>query len=117
MEILEKAKIIILVGRSGSGKGTQGQFIKKFFEEMSQEEWTKDIILQKKFRLYPPEVEVSYDEAEVKQMLPALLRTYIAAGAVVVPSPAFDQEFECMDFLTVLDLTKLNKSFERRYFL
>lgn len=33
MEINEKAKIIILVGRSGSGKGTQGQFIKNFFEE------------------------------------------------------------------------------------
>ena len=27
------SKVIILVGRSGSGKGTQGQFIKKFLEE------------------------------------------------------------------------------------
>lgn len=31
--IESNSKIIILVGRSGSGKGTQGQFIKKFLEE------------------------------------------------------------------------------------
>lgn len=30
---INDSKIIILVGRSGSGKGTQGQFIKKFLEE------------------------------------------------------------------------------------
>jgi ABC-type proline/glycine betaine transport system ATPase subunit len=28
-----KSKIIILVGRSGSGKGTQGKFIKSFLEK------------------------------------------------------------------------------------
>lgn len=32
-EIKNNSKIVILVGRSGSGKGTQGQFIKKFLEE------------------------------------------------------------------------------------
>lgn len=30
---INTSKIVILVGRSGSGKGTQGQFIKKFLEE------------------------------------------------------------------------------------
>jgi adenylate kinase family enzyme len=32
-ETKNNSKIVILVGRSGSGKGTQGQFIKKFLEE------------------------------------------------------------------------------------
>ena len=32
-EKINESKIVILVGRSGSGKGTQGQFIKKFLEE------------------------------------------------------------------------------------
>ena len=31
-EIKNNSKIVILVGRSGSGKGTQGQFIKSFLE-------------------------------------------------------------------------------------
>ncbi len=33
MENINKSKVIILVGKSGSGKGTQGKFIKSFLEE------------------------------------------------------------------------------------
>jgi putative hemolysin len=52
----------------------------------------------------------------VKELLPPLLRTYLQAGAKVSKRAAYDAEFKCIDFLTLLDLDELNPSFRRRYF-
>lgn len=48
--------------------------------------------------------------------VPPLLKSYLMAGAKVVGLPAFDEEFGCFDFLTVLDLNEISSSFKRRYF-
>ena len=48
--------------------------------------------------------------------IPPLLKSYLLAGAKVVGLPAFDEEFGCFDFLTVLDLDAISSSFKRRYF-
>lgn len=48
--------------------------------------------------------------------IPALLKSYLLAGAKIVGLPAFDEEFGCFDFLTILDLNDINPSFKRRYF-
>ena len=37
-------------------------------------------------------------------ILPALLRSYIRAGAYVIAPPAYDREFRCLDLLTVFPL-------------
>ena len=57
-----------------------------------------------------------FSENEIKKMLPPLLVSYINAGAKVFGKPAFDQEFNCLDFLTILKLKDLKSSFKKRYF-
>jgi putative hemolysin len=58
------------------------------------------------------------DEAtlvEVSEMIPALLQSYLKAGAKVAASPALDRDFKCVDFFTVLDMESLTQLYERRY--
>lgn len=53
---------------------------------------------------------------EVESSIPALLRTYLQAGATICSEPALDTYFRCVDFFTVLDLTKINPKYYKRYF-
>jgi putative hemolysin len=48
---------------------------------------------------------------------PPLLRTYFKAGAKVYGSGAYDLEFECVDYFTVLDLSQMEAGYERRFSL
>lgn len=48
--------------------------------------------------------------------IPPLLKSYLMAGAKIAGLPAFDEEFGCFDFLTILDLNEISPSFKRRYF-
>lgn len=56
------------------------------------------------------------DFEECKRLTPPLLRSYINAGAKIYGQPALDKEFNCIDFLTILDLEKMSGAFRRRYF-
>jgi putative hemolysin len=51
----------------------------------------------------------------VDEMIPALLHSYLKAGAKVAASPALDRDFKCVDFFTVLDMESLTQLYERRY--
>lgn len=51
-----------------------------------------------------------------KTLIPALLRSYISAGAKVVQEPALDLDFNCIDFMTILDLENISSLYKRRYF-
>lgn len=48
--------------------------------------------------------------------LPPLLRMYLKAGAKVAQTPAFDKDFGCFDFFTILDRESLSVSFQKRFF-
>lgn len=48
--------------------------------------------------------------------LPPLLASYFMAGAKVHGVPAFDKDFDCFDWLTILDINELSSSYKRRYF-
>lgn len=52
----------------------------------------------------------------IDEKIPALLKSYIKAGAKVHGFPAVDYDFDCIDFLTVLDLKTINERFKARYF-
>ncbi|MBL7664786.1 MAG: GNAT family N-acetyltransferase [Bacteriovoracaceae bacterium] len=58
----------------------------------------------------------SYDLEFIKRMIPPLLRTYMSAGAAVYGQPALDLEFDCVDFLTILNLDEMNTAFKNRFF-
>jgi putative hemolysin len=47
--------------------------------------------------------------------VPKLLRTYLAIGARICASPAWDREFGTIDFLTLLDLKLLSPSARKRF--
>ncbi len=56
------------------------------------------------------------DDAEVKSLVPPLLRSYFSAGSKVYGQPALDKEFKCVDFLTILNTDELTSGYKRRYF-
>mgnify|MGYP001773609005 CR=1 FL=1 len=58
---------------------------------------------------------VNPDLEKAKDLIPSLLKAYLNAGASVCSYPALDREFECIDFLTVLNTENLTKTFERKY--
>lgn len=72
----------------------------------------------RKFESFVRFVEAHYDEANdeaTKAKIPTLFQSYLKSGAVVCGEPAVDMDFDCIDFLTVLNLEKLSKLFARRY--
>jgi putative hemolysin len=53
---------------------------------------------------------------DVKGMIPSLLMSYMTAGAKVHGMPALDKDFECCDYMTILDLENISRLFQKRYF-
>lgn len=50
------------------------------------------------------------DMNEAESLVPPLCRAYMKAGAWIAGEPAYDKEFKCIDFLTVLDRENLNRT-------
>jgi len=48
---------------------------------------------------------------EAEQLIPSLLKTYIKAGAKIASYPAYDKEFNCIDFITILKKSEMNSRF------
>lgn len=57
----------------------------------------------------------SLDPTERRDLIPALLRSYLLAGAKIYGWPALDRDFACTDLLTILDWKQLNSRFQSRY--
>jgi putative hemolysin len=55
------------------------------------------------------------EQSEVQDLIPSLCRAYLKAGAVLGGEPAYDAEFKCIDFLTILERENLNKALWRKY--
>jgi len=47
--------------------------------------------------------------------IPALLQSYLNAGAKIHGEPALDRDFNCIDLFTVLKLSELNQTHEKFY--
>jgi len=54
------------------------------------------------------------NQAKVEK-LPSLLQAYLKAGAKVSLHPAWDYEFHCVDFFTVLKVEEMKSSFQSKY--
>lgn len=52
---------------------------------------------------------------EAEKLIAPLLKSYLKAGAKVHGDPAFDKEFDCFDFFTVLDMNNFSEQYRRRY--
>jgi putative hemolysin len=55
------------------------------------------------------------EQIEVESLIPPLCRAYLKAGAHLGGEPAWDQDFKCIDFLTILPRENLNKALWKKY--
>ncbi len=55
------------------------------------------------------------ENVEAEALIPSLCTAYLKAGANLGGEPAYDQEFKCIDFLTILSMEHLNKALWRKY--
>ncbi len=69
----------------------------------------------KPFLSVPSKAEIDAGEILAKKLIPPLLLGYLKAGAMVCGIPAHDRQFHCFDFLTLMDMNKLNPSHERKF--
>ncbi len=53
------------------------------------------------------------DHGPYREKIPSLLHSYLRAGAKVCGIPALDKSFRCIDFLTILDVRDLGRSYSR----
>lgn len=49
------------------------------------------------------------------QLLPPLMKAYFKAGALVEGLPAFDEDFQCFDFLTLIETDRIESAYNRRF--
>ncbi len=54
-------------------------------------------------------------EAEAEALLPSLVKMYLKMGAKIACEPAFDEEFACIDLLTILQREQLEASLAKKY--
>ncbi len=91
--------------------------MKSFFEKG---QWSDDFEIRptKRYSYYQFAMEsgFSLNSTETRELVPPLLRSYLAAGAKVYGHPAIDREFSCIDVFTILDLKNLNSRFKQRFF-
>jgi putative hemolysin len=52
---------------------------------------------------------------EAEEIIPSLLKSYLKAGAKVASYPAYDEEFRCIDFVTILNRVDLNQKLVRKF--
>lgn len=60
--------------------------------------------------------QTMFEVHEGKRFLPPLLRSYLNAGAKIYGTPAYDEDFGCFDYLTILEMKNVSDAFKRRYF-
>jgi putative hemolysin len=52
---------------------------------------------------------------EAAEQVPALVRSYLKAGAVIGTDVALDSDFNCADLFIVMDMTRVSAMFSRKY--
>ncbi|MCB5252036.1 MAG: GNAT family N-acyltransferase [Candidatus Cloacimonadaceae bacterium] len=63
--------------------------------------------MKRQLRTRPPQEILT--TVQIKDMIPSLLASYLKVGAKVHGSPALDKNFKCIDFLTLLDVSSMQK--------
>ena len=56
------------------------------------------------------------EQEDIKKNIPPLLRSYLTAGAKIHGPAALDRDFECIDYLTIINMEKLAPLYRKRYF-
>ena len=79
-----------------------------------------DFLVSPEFRTAPLaryELPLAAESSRPEVKIPKLIKTYIAVGAKICGAPAWDREFGTIDFLTLLDLSRLTPAARNRFLL
>jgi putative hemolysin len=121
VEYAKKAKVKYFFGCSSINASDFPvlQQIRDYIEEHKAFIEDYDIGIQKKYQLKNhPYIEHRFDtqtEKVVGKPIGSLIHMYMMAGAKLSREFAYDPEMDCLDILTVVDLTQMPASFERRF--
>lgn len=101
-------------------KTTDSELIGKMYKTLrDQGTWTDQYRVRATWEYQFPgfamNVPDSLSPGEKREFMPALLRSYLHAGAKVYGWPALDLDFACTDLLTILDWKDLNPRFQSRF--
>lgn len=89
--------------------------LRAYFRENGYSLLDMNLPVQSNHRFSPDEhTSEEHRQSPVGPLIPPLLMSYLKAGARVHPEPAYDRDFRCVDFLTVLDLNELNAAYQKR---
>jgi len=55
-------------------------------------------------------------QEDFTHFMPSLLSSYLNLGAWICGGPAIDEDFNCVDFLTLLDLQRVNSRVKKHFF-
>ncbi len=116
---INETKTLFLFGCSSiSVKNPELVFsIFKSLEKKGNVEYKMNIQPREKYRFrdFEKNLKETDENSNFLRNLPPLFRSYLHAGSKVYGLPAFDKNFNCFDFFTILDLRQLNKKFQERY--
>ena len=78
---------------------------------------TFDIRAREGYRIqdFSSRVSKALPSQETRNLVPALLKSYIRAGAVIAGDPAIDRDFNCSDLFVIMDMEKLAAAYSRKY--
>lgn len=71
--------------------------------------FAKELARLQTMELTPEQISV------VEEQIPSLFRTYLKMGAIVAGPPAYDRDFQCIDFVVLLEMEKLNSLYGKKY--
>lgn len=60
-------------------------------------------------------IELPQWERRAERLTPALLKAYLRAGAQICGQPAYDSEFNTLDYFTLFDRTRMNQNYGKKF--
>jgi putative hemolysin len=89
--------------------------IHRYFERAGMVDLSRRIKARDGFRIDGFEELRVPDEADGPLDIPSLFKTYLKAGAKICSQPVIDRDFNCADWLTMLNLNTMTAAFDRRF--
>lgn len=102
-----------------SVKSVDAQIIADLYQYINaNQEWSDDFNVRPTYNYQLPRYNMALGQSNpmTRQLIPALLRSYLAGGAKIYGQPALDRQFNCVDVFTILELKNLKDRYRRRYF-
>ena len=95
----------------------------RYFAEQGHMDLSLGVTPTKKFKFdnfsrsldYVESVPARFNQEAIAAMVPTLFSSYLRAGAKICGEPAYDRDFHCIDFLTILKIDELSPMFVKKY--